>query len=208
MDLKELLGEELYKQVTEKLGDKKIAIVSDGNWIPKEKFDNVNNEKKQYKEQVDNLNKELGKLQKQLEDNQDATETIEKLKQQIKEKEDALIETRKQFAIESAIKDQKGKNPKAIKALLDMDKVEIDDNGKIEGIEDQIKALKESDPYLFDEVEPAGTGGSKGNGGKGNGKYGEKNPYKKETWSLTQQAILEKEDPELAKQLKAQANQN
>lgn len=204
--LQSLLGEELYQQVTEKLGDKKIDIVNDGRWIPKEKFDALNNEKNDYKSQVDNLNKELGKLQKQLEDNKEATATIEALKQQIKEKEDALVETRKQFAIESAIKDNKGKNAKAIKALLDMSKVEMDEEGNIKGLTEQLKKLQESDPYLFDEVDPAGTGGSKGNGGKDNKKYHEKNPYRKETWSLTQQAILEKENPELAKQLKAQAN--
>lgn len=61
--LEQILGDELYKQVTDKLGDNKIAIVSDGNWIPKDKFDNLNDEKKQYKEQVDTLNVELGKLQ-------------------------------------------------------------------------------------------------------------------------------------------------
>ena len=61
MNLKELLGEELYNQLMEKLGDKhKVAIISDGNWIPKEKFDNLNEEKKQYKTQVDDLNRQLG----------------------------------------------------------------------------------------------------------------------------------------------------
>lgn len=208
MSLKELLGEELYQQVTEKLGDKKIDIVNDGRWIPKEKFDALNNEKNDYKSQVDNLKKELDKLQKVVEDNQDAASTIENLKQQIADKEAALIETRKQFAIESVINDHKGKNAKAIKALLDLSNIELDDDGKVKGLEEQLKKLKETDPYLFDEVTPTGTGGSIGNGSKDNKKYPEKNPYRKETWSLTQQAILEKENPELAKQLKAQANQN
>lgn len=45
MDLKELLGEDLYNQVVEKAGDKKLAVVNDGNWFPKEKFDEVNNTK-------------------------------------------------------------------------------------------------------------------------------------------------------------------
>ena len=63
MDLKELLGEELFEQVNEKLGDKhKIDIVNDGRWIPKSKFDDVNEEKNKYKEQIKGLNEELGKL--------------------------------------------------------------------------------------------------------------------------------------------------
>ena len=201
MDLRELLGEELFKQVAEKLGDKKIDIVNDGRWIPKDKFDNLNTEKNDYKTQVDNLNKELGKLQKQVEDNKDATETIEALKIQIKDKETALVETRKQFAIESAIKDGKGKNPKAIKALLDLSKIDVDDDGKVNGLSEQLKKLQESDPYLFDEETPGGTGGSKGNGGKG--KQTTKNPWSKEHFNLTEQGRLLREDPELAAQFKA-----
>ena len=37
--LKEILGEELYNQVSQKLGDKKIDIINNGQWIPKSKFD-------------------------------------------------------------------------------------------------------------------------------------------------------------------------
>ena len=99
MSLKEILGEELYSQVTDKLGDKKIAIVSDGNWIPKAKFDDVNTEKNNYKTQVDNLNIELGKLKKQLEDNDDASKTIEDLQKEIKDKEEEMVNIRKQNAI-------------------------------------------------------------------------------------------------------------
>lgn len=166
MDLKELLGEELYKQVTEKLGDKKIAIVSDGNWIPKEKFDNVNNEKKQYKQQVDNLNKELGKLQKQLEDNQAANETIEKLKQQIKDKETEMEKIRKQNAIKFEVLKYNPNDVADILPHLKDESIVLNDDGTITGLKEQLDALKESKPYLFKQVEPTGTGGSLGGGPK------------------------------------------
>lgn len=52
MDLKELLGEDLYLQVTEKLGDKKI-IIDDGSFIPKSKFDQVNTDKKKAERERD-----------------------------------------------------------------------------------------------------------------------------------------------------------
>lgn len=51
-ELKKLLGEELYNQLVAKLGDKKIDIVNDGRWIPKEKFDQVNGQVKDFKQQV------------------------------------------------------------------------------------------------------------------------------------------------------------
>lgn len=166
MDLKELLGEELYKQVTEKLGDEKIAIISDGNWIPKEKFDNVNNEKKQYKQQVDNLNKELGKLQKQLEDNKDVTETIEKLKQQIKDKEAEMEKIRKQNAIKFEVLKYNPNDVADILPHLKEDTISIAEDGAITGLKEQLETLKENKPYLFKETGPVGTGGSLGGGEK------------------------------------------
>lgn len=63
MNLKELLGEDLYKQVEGKLGDKKIAVVSDGNWIPKEKFNEVNLEKNELKNQVSNSEQKIADLE-------------------------------------------------------------------------------------------------------------------------------------------------
>ena len=53
--LKEILGEELYNQVSQKLGDKKIDIVNSGQWIPKSKFDNVIKEKNEYKSKLEEI---------------------------------------------------------------------------------------------------------------------------------------------------------
>ena len=51
------------------------------------------------------------------------------------------------FAIERALTTAKAKNVKAVKALLDMDKVKLDGD-QLLGIDDQLKDLKQSDPYL------------------------------------------------------------
>ena len=40
------------------------------------------------------------------------------------------------------------RNSKAVSALLDLDKVSLSDKG-LEGLDDQLTALKESDSYLF-----------------------------------------------------------
>ena len=53
--LKEILGEELYNQVSQKLGDKKIDIVNSGQWIPKSKFDEVIKEKNNYKSKLEEI---------------------------------------------------------------------------------------------------------------------------------------------------------
>lgn len=166
MDLKEILGEELYIQVQDKLGDKKIDIVSNGQWIPKHKFDDINEEKKQYKEQVDELNQELGKLKKQLEDNQDATKTIEDLQKQIKDKEEEMIKIRKQNAIKLEVLKANPNDVADILPHLKDDTITIAEDGTITGLQEQLENLKENKPYLFKQVEPQGTGGSIGGGEK------------------------------------------
>lgn len=42
----------------------------------------------------------------------------------------------------------------AVKALLKLDKAELDDDGKIIGLSEQIKSLQESDSYLFNVETP------------------------------------------------------
>ena len=71
-----------------------------------------------------------------------------------KQKEyDDLVESyankEKNTAINQAISNAKGKNTKAILALVDNDKITYKD-GKLEGLEDQLKELQKSDAYLFD----------------------------------------------------------
>lgn len=202
MDLKTLLGEELYKQVTEKLGDKhKVAIVSDGNWIPKQKFDDLNEEKKQYKAQVDDLNKQLGALQKELKDNEEASKSIEALKEQIKVKEDELAATRKQNAIKLEVLKAGPNDVADILPHIKADVVSVAEDGTITGLAEQIKALQEGKPYLFKTDAPAGTGGSMGAGAKGKREPVIKNPWSKEHFNLTKQGQILRQDPELAKRL-------
>lgn len=58
----------------------------------------------------------------------------------------------KNTAINQAISNAKGKNTKAILALVDSEKITYKD-GKLDGLEDQLKELQKSDAYLFDAPE-------------------------------------------------------
>lgn len=84
------------------------------------------------KEQFDELNGKLTAKQKEYDD----------LVKSYADKE-------KNTAINQAISNAKGKNAKAILALVDSDKITYKD-GKLEGLEDQLKELQKSDAYLFD----------------------------------------------------------
>ena len=54
--VKEILGAELYAQVTDKLGDKNL-IIDDGKLIPKHRFDCINISLKEHKQLVAELRK-------------------------------------------------------------------------------------------------------------------------------------------------------
>ena len=57
----------------------------------------------------------------------------------------------KAYLIEKAIINAGGRNTKAICALLDMDKVTVDENGELSGLE--LERIIESDPYVFEKKE-------------------------------------------------------
>jgi hypothetical protein len=208
MDLKELLGEELYNQVIEKTGDNKIAIVSDGNWFPKEKFNDKNDEVKDLKKQLKERDEQLEDLGKKAKGNEELVSQINKLKedneQTAKDYQEKLDKQAFDFSLEKALADAKAKNPKAVKALLNNEAIKLDGD-KLLGLEEQLKSLKESDGYLFGEEQPPGLKGREPQLPGQQPPSGGKNPFSKEHFNLTEQARLFKEDPEMYKQLKAQA---
>ena len=75
------------------------------------------------------------------------------------------------YVLSAALTGAKAKNPKAVKALLDMDGLKFND-GKIVGLDEQLAQIKADNDYLFESDEPApefvkGTnGGSSSVGGK------------------------------------------
>ena len=62
-------------------------------------------------------------------------------------------------------------------------------------------------PHLFESNSGAGSGASStASGGGGGTRIGTRNPFKKETWNLTEQMKLQKSDPALAARLRAAAH--
>lgn len=70
-------------------------------------------------------------------------------------------------------------------------------------IEQWVESLAKKAPHLFQES--SGTGGGNQNGGPQSGIPGGTNPWKKETWNLTQQGMLIRKDPNAARRMKAAA---
>ena len=105
----------------------------------------------------------IADLEKSVGDATALNEEIEKLKGEKTQLETDLntkvSAMQKTHSIENKIRDEKGKNVKAIMALLDMDKITFEDN-KLGGLDEQLATLKEASDssMLFGEVgAPSGT---------------------------------------------------
>jgi hypothetical protein len=149
--LKDLLGTDLLGKVEEATKDFKIDVASE-KFIPKAKFDEVNNQVKDLRQQITDREKQIKELG-QLKDNGELTKKIAELEAANKkalEEYDAKLKARdKEIAIDTYLMSQKARNVKAVKAVLDLEKVTHKD-GKLEGLEEMVTKLKESDGYLFD----------------------------------------------------------
>ncbi|MEC1428862.1 phage scaffolding protein [Bacillus sonorensis] len=212
MGLKELLGEDLYTQVMEKAGDKKIIVTNDGSWIPKSEFNELNEAKKELKRQLQERDEQLEDLRKRTKDNEELHSKIKELQdaneQAAADYEAKIQQQQKDFAIERALRDAKARNPKAVKALLDLESVKLDGD-KLLGLDDQLKAIQESDKYLFGDENPYNLqGGPIPNVNTGNGFPTNNNPFSEDHFNMTEQGQLIRNDPERAKKLIIQAGGN
>lgn len=173
-NLKEIIGEELYKQIPEdtkkKYKDANLEDVSNGAYVTKERFNQVNTEAKDYKQQVTERDKQITSLKDEFKDATGLKEKVEKLEADNKKKDDDYQAQLKQLqfdnALNQALKDTNPKNVKALKAMLELDKVKLDGDTLL-GLDDQIKSIKKEHDYLF-EKEIKGTG-SFVTGGTGDG---------------------------------------
>ncbi|NFG96848.1 phage scaffold protein [Clostridium sporogenes] len=160
--LSEILGES-FKQIPEDIRKqyKNVDLVDSSNYVEKKELDTANETIKQYKKDITKRDKDLTDLQGKIKDNEELNTEIENLKDANKKAsedyESKLNQLNFDTKFEKAIDEYKTKNPKALRALLDMDKVKLVDDTFI-GLEEQVKSLKESDAYLFEAETPGGTG--------------------------------------------------
>lgn len=144
------------------------------NYIPKTRFDEVNEAKKNAEALIKERDKQLETLKSASGDTEALKKQIEDLQADNKkaksEYEASIKAMQVDNAVISAINAAGGKNVTAIKALLkDLDKAEISEDGTVKGLDEQIKSLVKSDAYLFESkgnTKPAGTTPAGGNENK------------------------------------------
>lgn len=131
------------------------AIIEDygKNYVSKAQFNEKNDAYKQAKQEIENLTNDISTLS-------EANKTNEALQSQIKELQDAATQREADYneniknmkidtAITKALSKSGAMNETILTGLLDRTKIAIGEDNTITGIQEQIVALKESDPYLF-----------------------------------------------------------
>lgn len=140
---------------------KKVMDSLDGNYVPKNRFNEVNEENKTLKKSVSDRDKQLEDLKKSSGDNAELQKQIADLQKQnadqVKAHEAELQQLKVDNAVEQALTGAKAKNVKAVKALLNLDGVKLADDGSIIGLKEQIDKLTadEGTKFLFDAADPA-----------------------------------------------------
>lgn len=146
--------EQLMKMgLSEDQANQVLGLLSD-NFVPIGRFNEINTELVKSKEATKERDKQLEELKKSTGDTEALKKQIETLQADNRAKEETYkVEMQKvklDTALDLALTGAKAKNIKAIKALLDSEKIKLKEDGSLDGLNEQIEAIKKSDSYLFE----------------------------------------------------------
>lgn len=163
--LKAHLGDDLFQQVETALKDVDgltIIPTNDGSWLPKTRLDEEIGKQKTLKATITTLNQQLAEAKQKGESADALQASIDTLKQQVADRDATITGMKRSGKIRDALAKAKVRDAAVVEKLLDGAKIGEDDKGNLTGLDDQIKALKESSGYLFLEE-----GGERGGWGGG-----------------------------------------
>jgi len=121
----------------------------------KDELDSLKTEKDSLNEQISNRDSDIKKLKKDSGSNEELTKRLTdlqgKYKSDTNELRSQLEQNKLDNALNNALVSANVRNPKAARALLNVEDIKLSDQGSLIGLNDQIESLKESDGYLFNE---------------------------------------------------------
>lgn len=162
-------------------------------FVPKERFDEVNGKLKEANTTIDTLKKSNA-------DNEELQRQVKEYKEKVTILEATAANTRKEYALKDKLKEAGVVDADyIIYKQGGIDKFTFDKEGNPVGIDDVVKPLKESSPHLF-KTEPGADYRPAGGGTPPS-----KNPFAKDSFNLTEQGKLLRENPAQAKALASAA---
>ena len=168
--------------ISEELASKAeaVSLKELEGYVPKEQLDTANTEKKHLQDDIKARDKQLEDLRKSNGDNAELKKQIEDLQKANKEDAEKHASEMKELRLTSAIKlavAGKVHDEDMAAALFDRTKLVLTEDGKVAGLEEQLKTIRESKGFLFKD----GNGGQAGQGGVGAGGKGGYKPKSGET---------------------------
>jgi len=156
MDLKELLGNDLYAQVIAKTGDKKIDVI-DENYVIKQDYDKLKKDIDKLKDEkktiIQDRDTQLKDLADKAKDNEEVKKAFEELKKKndedLKSYEAKMQEIRFNSSLEKALMAYNTYDIKAIFPYIDKQILKQNDDDSITGLDEQMKNLQKDKSFLF-----------------------------------------------------------
>ena len=148
--------------------NKEIKTEFPKNAVPKETYNTLSETKKKLEKDIADRDEQLEDLKKV--DAEGLKAKIETLQSENKTSKEKYEKELKDLQLTNAIKLSiagKVHDEELVAGLFDKEKLILQDDGTVTGLDDQLKNIQENKAFLFKEEGPEGTGGSKGGGPKG-----------------------------------------
>ncbi len=205
MTIKELLKNIGVAEDKMEAAEKAVKDYLDGDFVTKARFNEVNESKKSLTDQLAERDKQLTALKKSAGDNEGLKKEIENLQAANKQQKAEFEAQAKALKIETAVKlaiADSAQDTDIVAGLIDKAKLILGEDGKVTGLTEQVEALKKDKAFLFKSA-PGSNPQYNPNGGGSNPPA--TNPFKKETFNLTEQGKMLRENPEQARAMAAEA---
>ena len=143
-------------------------------FVPRSRLNEESQKRKNAEETLDSVKKELDSLKASAGDSDQMKDQIRKLQDEMKDKEQKYADEIAGMKLDNAIQAKvsgSAQDAGLVAGLIDKSKLILGDDGNVTGLDEQVKALKESKPFLFkegenypdvtDKGEPTHSGGKK-----------------------------------------------
>ena len=152
--------------------DAKLFIDGDGeHYVPHARFDEVVNQRDSANSSIKDYQSQIEELGNQVEAGSSAETTINDLKTKLAAQTElakrAIIETRLHPLVNDSIAPVSD-----LLGFMDVEKILVNEDGTVSGLEEQLKSVREARSYLFKSTEESGEGDSNSQFGAGTGNPG------------------------------------